>query len=151
MDNINYDIKELKLSAETTSFSVNFGLNRPYVRIVQENGLKIPKIMVILAENTTVETINVAKEVGDDEHPISKSQNIHFIVKVQLNIGENVADGYKIIELQLDQNKSEVVDHFEDINSFMTVACMDKEDILGTMTIASYQNGGSVDRPPFIG
>ena len=128
MDNINYDIKELKLSAETTSFSVNFGLNRPYVRIVQENGLKIPKIMVILAENTTVETINVAKEVG-----------------------ENVADGYKIIELQLDQNKSEVVDHFEDINSFMTVACMDKEDILGTMTIASYQNGGSVDRPPFIG
>ncbi|QTE23075.1 hypothetical protein [Polaribacter cellanae] len=146
MKKLEYKLRELKLSNSVTNFSVSFGVNRPYVRIVKNGDTKIAKVLLILDNNTTINNIETLKENGD-KNPFTNKANIHFIVNINLKFTDHESAGFKIVEVEI-KNEDILEEHFNDINSFMIVSCSNNKNILGTMTIASYQNGGSFDPPP---
>ncbi|WP_299017099.1 hypothetical protein [uncultured Polaribacter sp.] len=148
MKNLEYKIRALKLSEEVNSLSTNFGMYKPYVRIVKSGDIKIAKVLTIVEEGTTVEYIKHTTEIADT-NPSTQDSNIHCIININFTVNAQETNTFKILEIELKKDKV-LQDHFNDINSFMIVSCQNKSTILGTMTIASYQNGGSFDPPPLI-
>lgn len=161
MSNLGFTHKEFNLSEEVSIDHISYTLDRPFVRIVQDkNGKKIPKVILFLRKYTLIEAVHISTneaDYGETENPSSKEPNIHCNVTILINDEDNETqeqENYKIVEVNLDKNNSEIITHFQDNNSFLSVACESIDEtkgVLGTMTIASYQNGGTVDEPPMHG
>lgn len=154
MPDINYTINKFQLSKSILLNRISYTLNKPFIRIViDDKSKKIPKILLFTNENNSIENIEINRQIateGEIKNPVTNASSIHCVINVLINDKNKNSEGYKILEVELDKLHPEIINHFHDINSFLTVNCISisNKDTTGTMTIASYQNGGSVDRPP---
>jgi len=124
---------------------------RPYIRFVKEDGKDELEVRALFMKNKSHYISKV--------HYTRHSNGCHNDVLVHISKNKESLDSLPVseaVEISFDMNNLKEMSPFFDFNSksyfSITIVNEDKNnEKLGYMIVSNDKNGGSVDRPPFVG